>query len=56
MRGNGDEIGILPRFAKDLIEEIENTDFALYVTVTQIYKEWTFDLLRLETNVDVSCW
>ena len=53
MRGSGDEIGLVPRFARDLIHSIENTDFAIYASFIQIYKEWTFDLLRVQTIAEV---
>ncbi len=53
MRGSGDEIGLIPRFTRDLIHSIENTDFAIYVSIIQIYKEWTFDLLRVQTMAEV---
>jgi len=54
MRGNEkNEIGVIPRFAKDLIASIEGTHFSLYLSVIQIYKEWVFDLLRGDQDIAV---
>jgi hypothetical protein len=50
MRGSGDEIGIVPRFAKDLIAATEGTNFGVSISVLQIYKDWIFDLLRDENE------
>lgn len=50
MRGSGDEIGIIPRFAKDLIAATEGTNFVVSISVLQIYKDWIFDLLRDENE------
>jgi hypothetical protein len=50
MRGSGDEIGIVPRFAKDLIAATEGTNFVVSISVLQIYKDWIFDLLRDENE------
>lgn len=54
MRGNEkNEIGVIPRFAKDLLSAIEGTEFSMCLSVIQIYKEWVFDLLRGDQDIAV---
>lgn len=47
------EIGLMPRFAKDLLASLEGTDLKLHISVVQIYKEWVFDLLRGDQDISV---
>ena len=42
---NGD-IGILPRFVRDLLGSVENSGFGVYVSIMQSYREWIIDLLK----------
>lgn len=54
MRGNElNEIGVMPRFAKDLLGSLEGTGLQLHISVIQIYKEWVFDLLRGDQDIGV---
>jgi Kinesin motor domain len=54
LRGNeNNEIGIIPRFAKDLFTSIDDTKFEVSLSVVQIYKEWMFDLLRGDLDINV---
>ena len=54
MRGDeNSEIGLIPRFAKDLISYVENTHYGVYISVIQIYKDWVFDLLRADQDIGV---
>jgi len=46
---NGDEsgdIGILPRFVRDLLGSVENTGFGVHISVFQCYRDWIIDLLK----------
>lgn len=55
MRGDeNSEIGLIPRFARDLIGAVENTTFGVYISVIQIYKDWVFDLLRVNQEIGVT--
>ena len=54
MRGDeNSEIGHIPRFARDLISHVENTNYGVYISVIQIYKDWVFDLLRADQDIGV---
>lgn len=54
MRGDeNSEIGLIPRFAKDLISYVENSHYGVYISVIQIYKDWVFDLLRADQDIGV---
>jgi len=46
---NGDEngdIGILPRFVRDLLTTVENYGIGVHVSVLQCYRDWIIDLLK----------
>lgn len=46
---HGDEsgdIGILPRFIRDLLGITENSGFGVHVSIMQIYRDWIIDLLK----------
>ncbi len=54
LRGDeNSDIGIIPRFARDLLTLIENSDFTLHLSIIQIYKQWMFDLLRSNNDPGV---
>jgi len=42
---------LIQRFARDLINSVQNSDLKVGVTVVQIYKDWMFDLLRGDSDI-----
>ena len=44
---------MIPRFARDLINSVQNSDLKVGITVVQIYKDWMFDLLRGDSDISV---
>lgn len=53
---NGDEngdIGILPRFVRDLLTTVENYGIGVHVSVLQCYRDWIIDLLKDVTELGV---
>jgi len=44
---------LIQRFARDLINSVQNSDLKVGVTVVQIYKDWMFDLLRGDSDISV---
>lgn len=54
MRGDeNSDIGLVPRFARDLLGMVENTVYSVYISVIQVYKDLMFDLLREDQRIGV---
>ena len=52
---NGD-IGILPRFIRDLLGIVENSGFGVHVSIMQSYRDWIIDLLKDVKELAVYEW
>ena len=56
MRGDeNSELGLLPRFGRDLLSMLEDSEYRMYISVVKIYKESTVDLLQDNHRSHVLC-